>query len=1401
MSGATFDDLPYLRPAIQTDAGPLQGALKRFILTNDKNTDAIGIQVFPNLEHKTIREWYAGQNLGGNLQPLKAAGYDALGDNNNIYVDALNFVTSTAGGVYAEHLYTNVYLFSINADARPETRQVFEQLMKNLQFSINLTNKKYCSGISELSCQIDFDCPSGQTCLADIDRMKRNVQRLRGLQSIKSRLTAYNEAEHPTNYPDLKEGTFLPGQSISAGWPSWGAALSNAVGSGLPVDPINRLGSAGTCAIPTPAGANTYCLNDRYCLGFAPTSTCNMHDPQTGWSVYERRFSFACATSSYAYRYIYSSDSNDYTVRARMETTEAISQQSWQNFANDFIDSDHFKLFEQNGICNAGEVEISTIATGGTCGDRVVQVGREQCDPPGSEKFGACVNNSMEVQVCGTDPVSNAPCQWIASTTPSGNSRVSCSYNNKCGDGKLDPGEECDLGSVLNGKIGSVCNNTCRSVVNRCGNGIVNQDEPKELCDWKKDFNAFSLQDGKCVNSFGINRACRDDKGCKVCQNNTNLFCNSVSDCPRLSTGECSITGLDCSIKQPCAPIKKCLVGKDYGQDCKLDSDCGLSDEIVPKPIKCVDVANDCGYIDRCVQVANSCRLSSLYKRNSPLTIIDDNLGVRYGLAKSDSCAWDCQNYGPYCGDGRVQNEFGEECDVASENTCSIIGVPGVGRCGANCKYNNSDSPYWWKFEVLQTTGNRKYALNNSTYFSTHRLPPGRYDSLACSGLGCPAETNEGKIGKALAFDGVDDFLSLQGTGDVRLLASNNFTIGAWIWPESVERADQVWTVVSKGNGSHGSRENYNLYFQNLNATDQRVGFAVSGVLHAVKVPGFNRWIHVVGTYDGQKINLYINGDRVVVNGVVGEVFDVSNTDPLYIGADHYDIGGDEREGSYFKGKIDEVVYYNRALHPEEIKFEYEHGWFCSTTVSLAGAQQTAYQDQTDCGNSTIDEDEACDRGVSNGVVCTASYNRACTYCAADCKNVIEVRPAEYCGDGRIQADKGELCEIDPNNNNLFWSAVQGGLASNDVLAFNADRNGWPVLDCSAAGANLPSAYLKGARNCVNNCTGLQDSCVKCGYLLADDHDFEDYVTVQGGRVINILDPHSLTPFPNGNLKLFPTRLNAMNGDKLLGHSQGVSFTAVYTLRDPLTVGSAGGSPATLIANPICSAGGDDSYKLRVNDDANHLFDFPVSSVPSLGQYDLALSPVMNSRNAQQRNHIRVVAVWYGKAGMGMDMTDSSGFVVNAPNNQRTVFESAYFHPMKVTGLNYFTASSTPSHGIWYHEESEIGSTFTESFTIDTNQMNAENYAFYVRTRAPINNSDGYLRVQVYFPENDSNSNHMATSTTYFLRQARASENDEATYWHVFNIRQASADLSDIRDRFVKINAKRTSPQNFDFSL
>ncbi len=159
-------------------------------------------------------------------------------------------------------------------------------------------------------------------CSAQKNKLQRDFKRLQDTGKIFDALNSYNKT-HGGTYPDLKAGTYLTGQTVST-WPSW-SVLANAVsgpGNSLPVDPVNKLGVAGTCAVST----GVFCVKDSDCSTQIPADQkCILHDPSTGWSTESQRFSFACAPSSLAYRYMATSTSstipgaNNYVVKMNWE--------------------------------------------------------------------------------------------------------------------------------------------------------------------------------------------------------------------------------------------------------------------------------------------------------------------------------------------------------------------------------------------------------------------------------------------------------------------------------------------------------------------------------------------------------------------------------------------------------------------------------------------------------------------------------------------------------------------------------------------------------------------------------------------------------------------------------------------------------------------------------------------------------------------------------------------------------------------------------------------------------------------------------------------------------------------------------------------------------------------------
>ena len=74
-----------------------------------------------------------------------------------------------------------------------------------------------------------------------------------------------------------------------------------------------------------------------------------------------------------------------------------------------------------------------------------------------------------------------------------------------------------------------------------------------------------------------------------------------------------------------------------------------------------------------------------------------------------------------------------------------------------------------------------------------------------------------------------------------------------------------------------------------------------------------NTWTHLAVSYDGTTLRLYVNGVQAGSRALTG---------PIAASTGSLRIGGNAVWGEYFKGLIDEVRVYNRALSAGEIQLD-----------------------------------------------------------------------------------------------------------------------------------------------------------------------------------------------------------------------------------------------------------------------------------------------------------------------------------------------------------------------------------------------------------------------------------------------------------------------------------------------
>lgn len=166
--------------------------------------------------------------------------------------------------------------------------------------------------------------------------------------------------------------------------------------------------------------------------------------------------------------------------------------------------------------------------------------------------------------------------------------------------------------------------------------------------------------------------------------------------------------------------------------------------------------------------------------------------------------------------------------------------------------------------------------------------------------------TTAGKFGGALSFNGTSSRVAISDSASLHL--STGMTLEAWVSPSSVPTNWQ--DVVYKEN---------DIYFleagSGVTNNPPAVGatFASHGnqFMPGVSALAAKTWTHLAATYDSATLRLYVNGVQVASRSI---------SDSLTSSTKALQIGGDAAFGQYFRGIIDEVRVYNRALSTSEIQ-------------------------------------------------------------------------------------------------------------------------------------------------------------------------------------------------------------------------------------------------------------------------------------------------------------------------------------------------------------------------------------------------------------------------------------------------------------------------------------------------
>ena len=184
-----------------------------------------------------------------------------------------------------------------------------------------------------------------------------------------------------------------------------------------------------------------------------------------------------------------------------------------------------------------------------------------------------------------------------------------------------------------------------------------------------------------------------------------------------------------------------------------------------------------------------------------------------------------------------------------------------------------------------------------------------------------PTYTN-GCVGQAFSFTGGSDYVRV-GTG-VLNTGFTNLTLAAWVLATEHGHADANYgyTILSKTDGDGFALRVKDGYLEpNLVLT----GGSINIICTQAMLP-LNAWCFVAETYDGTNVIGYLNGNRVGSTPASGSVKNTANlSTPALIGNEPTGTSGTEA-GYGWRGQIDEVTLFSRALSSNEVAAIYAAG-------------------------------------------------------------------------------------------------------------------------------------------------------------------------------------------------------------------------------------------------------------------------------------------------------------------------------------------------------------------------------------------------------------------------------------------------------------------------------------------
>jgi Concanavalin A-like lectin/glucanases superfamily len=202
-------------------------------------------------------------------------------------------------------------------------------------------------------------------------------------------------------------------------------------------------------------------------------------------------------------------------------------------------------------------------------------------------------------------------------------------------------------------------------------------------------------------------------------------------------------------------------------------------------------------------------------------------------------------------------------------------------------------SSYWRLGETSGTTANAAAGAINGTYTGAH--------TLGVSG-GIAGDANAA-VRVAGGYVDMGDNLDFTGTA--------SFSLEAWVRPTTIDATSR--RIVSK---ALGGLQGYELFVNSGSGLQfQRIAGATNTV--SASAPPLNSWSHVVATYDGTTMRLYVNGS--LASSAASALSLLDNAAAFRVGNSALGTDG-------WAGDLDDVAVYGGVLNGTQVQNHFQCG-------------------------------------------------------------------------------------------------------------------------------------------------------------------------------------------------------------------------------------------------------------------------------------------------------------------------------------------------------------------------------------------------------------------------------------------------------------------------------------------